>query len=56
MVKQLYYQNIQYVILKNQDLKKKQGASGILGNLGLKAPLNKIPLLADIFLKNHKNG
>ena len=27
---------------------KKQEASGILSNLGLKAPLNKIPLLGDI--------
>ena len=28
---------------------KKQKASGILSNLGLKPPLNKIPLLGDIF-------
>ena len=28
---------------------KKQEASGILSNLVLKAPLNKIPLLGDIF-------
>ena len=28
---------------------KKQEASGILSNLGLKTPLNKIPLLGDIF-------
>ena len=27
---------------------KKQKASGILSNLGLKTPLNKIPLLGDI--------
>ena len=27
---------------------KKQEASGILSNLGLKTPLNKIPLLGDI--------
>ena len=27
---------------------KKQEASGILSNLGLKTPLNKIPLLSDI--------
>ena len=27
---------------------KKQDASGILSNLGLKIPLNKIPLLCDI--------
>ena len=28
---------------------KKQEASGTLSNLGLKPPLNKIPLLGDIF-------
>ena len=27
---------------------KKQEASGILSNLGLKTPLNKVPLLGDI--------
>ena len=27
---------------------KKQEASGILSNLGLKIPLNKVPLLGDI--------
>ena len=27
---------------------KKQETSGILSNLGLKTPLNKIPLLGDI--------
>ena len=31
---------------------KEQEAKGILSNLGLKAPLNKIPLLGDIFFKN----
>ena len=36
-----------YVVLKNQDLLKKQ-ARGILSNLSLKTPLNKIPLLGDI--------
>ena len=29
---------------------KKQQASGILSNLGLKIPLNKIPLMGDILL------
>ena len=28
---------------------KKQEASGTLSNLGLKPPLNKIPLLGDIY-------
>ena len=43
MVKQCYYQNVQYVI-KNQE------ANGILNNLGLKTPLNKISLLGDILI------
>ena len=29
---------------------KKQKASGVLSNLGLKIPLNKIPLMGDILL------
>ena len=33
---------------KDQDLLKKQEASGVLSNLGLKTRLNKIPLLGDI--------
>ena len=47
MVKQ-FYQNVQYVVVKTQDLLKKQEASRILSNSGLKIPLNKIPLLGDI--------
>ena len=39
---------MQYVVVKNQDLFKKQEASGILISLGLKTLLNKIPLLGDI--------
>ena len=50
MVKQWYYQNVQYVIVKNQDLLKKQEASEILSNLALKTPINKIPLLGNILL------
>ena len=34
---------------------KKQEVSGILSNLGLKTPLNKIPLLSDILFQNYKN-
>ena len=33
---------------------KKQETSGILSNLGLKAPLNKIQLLGDTLLQNYK--
>ena len=39
---------MQYVIVKNEDLLKKQEESGILKNLGLKKPLNNIPLLGGI--------
>ena len=45
MLKQWFYQNVQYVVVKR--FIKKQEASGILSNLGLKTPLNKIPLLGD---------
>ena len=34
---------------------KKQEVSGILSNLGLKTPLNKIPLLSDLLFSNYKN-
>ena len=33
---------------KRSRFMKKQETSGILSNLGLKTPLNKIPLLGDI--------
>ena len=33
---------------------KKQEANGILSNLSLKIPLNKIALLGDIFFQNYK--
>ena len=36
------YQNVQYVVAKNQE------AEGLLSNLGIKAPLNKVPILGDI--------
>ena len=50
MVKQCYYQNVLYVIVKK--IIKKQEAKGILSSLGLKTPLNKIPLLGDILFWN----
>ena len=37
--KQCYYQNVLYVVLKNQDLSKNQEANGLLSNLGIKTPL-----------------
>ena len=42
MVGQWYYQNVQYVVVKNQE------AEGLLSNLDIKAPLNKVPVLGDI--------
>ena len=52
MLKQWFYQNVQYVVVKR--FIKKQEASGILSNLGLKTPLNKIPLLGDKLFWNYK--
>ena len=40
-----------YVAVKNQNLLNKQEASRIIGNLVLKTPLNKIPLLGNIYFK-----
>ena len=34
---------------------KKQETSGILSNLGVKTPLNEIPLLGDILFQSCKN-
>ena len=42
MVKQWYYQNVQYAVIKNQE------ANGLLSNLGLRTPLSKVPVLSDI--------
>ena len=39
---------------KNLRFIKKQEASGILNNLGLKTPLNKILLLGHILIWNYK--
>ena len=48
MVEQWYYQNVQYVIAKNQDLLKTKKQKGLLSNLVIKAPLTKVPILRDI--------
>ena len=39
---------------KSRFIKNQEGC-GILSNLGLKTPLNKIPLLGDILIWNYKN-
>ena len=48
MVEQWYYQNVPYVAVKNQNLLKKQEAKGLSSSLGIRTPLNKIPLLGDV--------
>ena len=42
MVEKWYYQNVQYVVVKNQDL------LGLLSNLGVRTTLSKVPILVDI--------
>ena len=44
-----YYQNVQCVVVKNQDLLKikNQGAKGLLSNLGVRTPLNKVPIFTN---------
>ena len=55
MVKQWYYLNAQYVVVKNQDLLKIKKKKGLLSNLGLRTPLSKVPLLGDILFLLCKN-
>ena len=47
MVKQCYYQNVQYVVVKKSRFIKQQAAKEILSSLGLKKSLSKVPLLGD---------
>ena len=47
LVEQSYYQNVSYVVVKNENLLKKKEAKGLLSNLGIRTPLSKIPLLGD---------
>ena len=46
MVKQCYYQNMQYAVVKNQE------AKGLLSNLGFRKPLSKVLLLGDILFQS----
>ena len=39
---------MQYVMLNNEDLLKKQEVEGVLSSLGLKTPLSKVPLIGNI--------
>ena len=47
-VEQWYYQNVQYVVVKDRDLFKNQEAKGLLSNLGIRTTFIKVPLLGDI--------
>ena len=42
MAEQWYYQNVQYVVVKNQEAKR------VLSNLAVRTPLTKLPILGDI--------
>ena len=42
MVKQWYYQKVQYAVVKNQEAKR------LLSNLGIRTPLSIVPILGDI--------
>ena len=48
MVKQWYYQNAQYVVVKKSRFIKNQEARRLLSNLGLRTQLSKVPVLHDI--------
>ena len=48
MVEQWYYQNAQYVVVKKSRFIKNQEAKGLLSNLGVRTPLNNVPMLGDI--------
>ena len=47
MVEQWYYENVQYVIVKNQDLLKNKKQKGMLSDLGVRTPWSKVPILDD---------
>ena len=49
MVDQCYHQTVLYVTVKKSRFIKEQEAKVLLSKLGLKKPLNKIPLIGDIF-------
>ena len=38
---------MQYVVVKKSRFIKNQEAKGLLSNLGVKAPLSKVPILGD---------
>ena len=48
MVKQCHHEKVLYVVVKKSRFSKEQEAKGLWSHLGIKTPLNKIPLLGDI--------
>ena len=48
MVEQCYYRILEYVAVKKSRFIKNQDAKGQLSNLGIRAPLSKVPILGDI--------
>ena len=48
LVKQWYYQNVQYVVVKKSRFIKNKEAKRLLSKLGIKTPLSKVPILGDI--------
>ena len=48
MVNQRYYQNVQYVVVKNQDSKR------LWSNLGIRTPLSKVPILGNFLFWRYK--
>ena len=43
---------MQYVVVKKSRFIKDQEAKGLLSNLSVRAPLNKVPILEDILFKS----
>ena len=48
MVKQWYYQIVQYAVIKKSRFIKNQEAKRLLSNSGLRKPLSRVPILGDI--------
>ena len=48
MVEQCYLQSVPWCGSNKSRFMKEQEAKGLLSNLGIKTPLNKIPSLGDI--------
>ena len=56
MVDQCCYQNVLYVVIKNQDWWKKKKQKVLLSSLGFKTPVSKIPVLGEILFLMQFHG